>query len=62
MFTLCSECKNHYDDSTQSPECAGIGVRASSPTDAGSSHRIVAVQPVAEHVGNVRAVGSGRTG
>lgn len=25
MFVLCPECKNHYEDSSQSAECEGVG-------------------------------------
>lgn len=54
MYVLCNECKNHYDDSYQSEECAGIGRIASRVTTPGSAHAVVGVQPVAEHVSAVR--------
>lgn len=54
MLALCNECRNHYDDSYQSKECAGIGVKASSVTGAGSSHAVTGTPPVVEHVAAVR--------
>lgn len=55
MLTLCDECKNHYDDSYQSEECAGIGVTVANVTGAGSSHRIIGTPPITEHVNATRS-------
>jgi hypothetical protein len=54
MFSLCPKCHNHYEDTSQSPECAGIGSAASFPTPAGSAHEIIAPAPIAEHVNGPR--------
>lgn len=54
MFVLCPKCKNHYDDSSQSAKCAGIGVTASKPTAAGSAHEVIASLPVEDHVAATR--------
>lgn len=55
MLVLCPECKNHYEDSNQSPECAGIGVKVSSPTTPGSAHPFYRQYTAAEeNVHNVR--------
>jgi hypothetical protein len=55
MFVLCPKCHNHYEDASQSPECAGIGSAASFPTAAGSAHQIIAPAPITEHVNGPRA-------
>jgi hypothetical protein len=55
MLVLCPECKNHYEDSNQSPECAGIGVKVTSPTTPGSAHPFYRQYTAAEeNVHNVR--------
>lgn len=55
MFVLCDNCKNHYEDTNQSPECAGIGVKVSSPTTPGSAHPFYRQYTAAEeNVHNVR--------
>ena len=55
MLTFCDECKNHYDDSSQSAECAGIGVTASSVTGIASSHRVIGSTPIADHIAATRS-------
>lgn len=53
MLTLCPECHNHYDDSSQSPECAGIGRTVANVTGAGSAHRVIGTPPIIEHINAV---------
>lgn len=55
MFVFCDTCKNHYDDTSQSKECAGVGVGVGFAT----SHRGIAPRPVEEHVAAVRATRAG---
>jgi ribosomal protein S27E len=62
MLTLCPECKNHYDDSSQTAECAGIGRTVANVTGAGSAHLVIGTTPIAEHVANVRRAGRGVAG
>lgn len=49
MFVYCPDCKNHYDDSYQSPECAW-----SDETAGYFHHGIYQSKPVESHVANTR--------
>lgn len=49
MFVYCEDCKNHYDDSYQSPECAW-----SDETAGYFHHGIYTSKPVESHVANTR--------
>ena len=60
MLVLCDECKNHYEDTAQSSECAGIGVTASSVTGVASSHSAIGSTPIADHIAAMRALRRGR--
>ena len=53
MYVLCGNCHNHYDDTSQSDECAGFQIM-SRPTSAGSAHAQLLPTPIAEHVHQTR--------
>ena len=55
MFVLCPKCHNHYDDSTHSNECHGLGRTVSKPTAAGSAHREIRSAPIVDHVNALKA-------
>lgn len=52
MFVLCPECHNHYDDSYQSSECAGVG--RSAPSNVYSAHEIITKSPLETHIDATR--------
>lgn len=63
MFTLCDNCRNHYDDESQSPICQGIGVAETSYSEgwASSHRRTRQTSAIGDHVANTRATRSSAT-
>lgn len=45
MFVLCPECFNHYDDTSESDDCNGVGR---------SGHATIAPTPLESHVVNTK--------
>lgn len=62
MLVLCEECRNHYDDESQSEECKGIGVTAGVREGVASSHENLRNSTaITSHVENTRASWPART-
>lgn len=56
MLVPCDECKQHYDDEMQKPECAGFGIEVARRNGYPSAHRNLKFDTAIEaHIAGTRA-------